>query len=244
MDDSAAATVGVGGGVDECASVPTIYPGPDHEDFADFRAMSNILHLARGRIEALCRYLKVPPEYPVASQVWVTFRYLVRNHIELLFDRHVDHWILCTLYGVSRTVKYEPELKFAMIIESYIAVREPVLGSVTCQRIVRHIKITAGKTADDSLGNVITLYNRVFVPAMKEHLLNSKSLQRCTVELAQLQQSGGTTAGPVEAVPAPGVYVQIGGDVQSDVSTALNARVDFGKADSIAVAQASEFASL
>lgn len=200
--------------------------------------MCKLLLLAYRRIEALCNYLKVPPDYPVKSQVWATFRYLVRNHIELLFDRHVDHWILCSLYGVSRTVKYEPELKFAKIIEIYVAVREPELGSVTCQRIVRHIKIAVGMTAEGSMGNVITLYNKVFVPAMKEYLLNSKSLKSCTAKLAKLQLGERATA-PVAS--ESGLHVQLGG-AQSDAPT-LSARVDFGKADPGAVALANEFAS-
>lgn len=230
-------------GTDETVEQP-IYPGPEHDQYADFRCalhiLRKLLQLAHGRIMAMCKYLKIPieVEYPVAPQVWATFRYLVRNHIELLFDRHVDHWILCALYGVTRTVKYEPELKFAKIIESYIAVRESELGSVTCQRIVRHIKITAGNTTEDSMGNVITLYNNVFVPAMKEHLLNSQSLKSCATKLARLSQSGERK---VVAAPVPGVRVV---EVSTVAPISIGVRVDFGKADSSALAQANEFASL
>ena len=67
--------------------------------------LRKLLRLAYYRIEALCRYLQIPSF--VTAQVWITFRYLVRNRLELLYDRHVDHWILCCVYGVSRSIKYD-----------------------------------------------------------------------------------------------------------------------------------------
>lgn len=177
--------------VDEYGGDLRKYPSPGHVLYDDFCSVSDILRkilrLANQRITELCASLQIPSEYPVASQVWVAFRYLMRNHIDLVFDRHLDHWILCSLYGVCRTLKYVPELKFTKIIESYIALREQDLGAMTCQRIIRHIKLYSGKAAGESVGNIINLYNVVFVPAMKQHLLNSASLKRCTIELETLQ---------------------------------------------------------
>jgi len=198
------------------------YPGPDHEDYVEIRCISYILRkllrLAYYRIEALCRYLQIPSF--VTAQVWITFRYLVRNRLELLYDRHVDHWILCCVYGVSRSIKYdEPELKFAKIIEAYVAIRESELGAVTCQRIVRHIKIgsndknapaAAGSSSssEGNMGNVIALYNRVFVPAMKEHLVDSKSLKRCAAALAEVKEWPSN-----KGLLLPGLHLRLVGQV-------------------------------
>jgi hypothetical protein len=172
-----------------------LYPDDKHKDYGDYQFVSYILRrllkLSYYRIVALCQELNVPTEYPMASQVWITFRFLIRNHIELLYDRHVDHWIMCSLYGVSRTVKYKPEIKFAQIIDAYVAVRGEELGEMTCQKIVRHIKIEAGSDADQNkdgiIGNVIMLYNKVFVPNMKSYLLKSSSLKTCTADIAKLR---------------------------------------------------------
>jgi hypothetical protein len=91
------------------------------------------------------------------------------------------------LYGVTRSLKYQPDLKFANIIEAYFVTRERDLGSITCQGIVRQVIISPGKTSEEGMGNIISLYNIVFIPAMKENLLNSESLKRNAINLAQLQ---------------------------------------------------------
>jgi hypothetical protein len=174
---------------DSATTRPPVYPTPDHADYADYRCVNfmirKIVKLAFFRIEALCSYLEVSPEVPVVTQAWVAFRWLVRNRIELLFNRHVDHWILCCLYGISKALKYLPELTFTRIIEAYVVVRGPELGDVTCQRIVRHIKIEDDSNDPSNSDNIISLYNQVFVPEMKHHLLGSKSLKRSATEMSQ-----------------------------------------------------------
>ena len=168
-------------------------PATDHEDYAEYRCVNfmirKVIKMAYYRIDALCRFLAVPPEIPFATQAWVAFRYLVRNRVELLFDRHIDQWILCCLYGVGKALKYSPELTFANIIQAYVVVRGPELGDVTCQRIVRHIKITGDLKDPGNADNIIALYNRVFVPEMRAHLLGSKSLKRSAAELPTLMEN-------------------------------------------------------
>jgi hypothetical protein len=169
----------------------TDFPTPEHPDFAEYKCVSyllrKLLRFAFHRIQALCKVLDVPHDLPVATQVWVAFRYLLRHNIDLLYDRHVDHWILCSLYGVGKTLKLKPDISFARIIEAYVSVRGQELGDVTCQRIVRHIKISTGSNANATIGNVIVLYNKVFVPSMKEHLLKSRSLKRSILEVVEAQ---------------------------------------------------------
>jgi hypothetical protein len=145
-----------------------------------------LLQVSYVRIQALCQALEIPPNYPVASQVWVAFRYLLRHHVELLYDRHVDQFILCSVYGVTKIMNMKPEMTFARIIEVYVAIRSQELGERSCQRIVRHIKLIPVDNQIDAIGamepfgNVIALYNQVFVPRMKTFLLSSKSLKRST----------------------------------------------------------------
>jgi len=226
------------------------YPGPMHENYVEIQSISYILrkllNLAHGRIQALCQRLDIPPAHPVTVQVWITFRYLIRHRLELLYDRHLDHWILCCLYGVTRTVKYEPELKFSAIIDAYIAIRSPELGAVTCQRIVRNIKISNGKPAESSssMGNVIELYNKVFVPAMKEHLLLSKSLKRCSLELGKLLMASSTETGSLaEAEVAPGVHVKTATSRVVVPSSGPTASIQMGMIDPGAVEYANEFST-
>lgn len=144
-----------------------------------------LLQVSYVRIQGLCQALEIPPNYPVASQVWVAFRYLLRHHVELLYDRHVDQFILCAVYGVTRIMNVKPEMTFARIIEVYVAIRSQELGERSCQRIVRHIKLipvddqVEANGATKPFGHVMALYNQLFVPPMKTFLLYSKSLKRC-----------------------------------------------------------------
>jgi len=94
-------------------------------------------------------------------------------------------------------MKLLPELSFSKIIEVYTTLNKERLGNKACQRIIRHIKLqtnedcvdgTDGKTlkrkkANKRNGNVIHLYNQIYVPSMKSHLLGSKSLKKAISDL-------------------------------------------------------------
>jgi Retinoblastoma-associated protein B domain/Retinoblastoma-associated protein A domain len=167
------------------------YPTPQINNYAEFKTVSSLIHRvmeqAYGRIEKLCRALDVPLQTSLVTHVWVAFRYLLRNRVDLFFDRHVDHWILTSIYGVARKMKYN-DITFARIIDAYVATRSPELGDVTCQRIIRHIKINMTDSEGSQLGNVIVLYNKIFVPVMKEHLLKSESLKRAAERLVAVEE--------------------------------------------------------
>lgn len=162
---------------------------------ADYKSVSRIieriLRQAYHRIVSICRLLDIPSSAPLAKHAWLAFRATMRTRVDLFFDRHVDHWILCCLYGVGRQIKFEPEVKFTSIVDAYVSVRGPELGEATCQRLVRNIKISnAHEYSEDfnrnQLGNVITLYNKLFVPAMKDYLIQSKSLQQAAKQVKEV----------------------------------------------------------
>lgn len=97
-----------------------------------------------------------------------------------------DQWILTCIYAITKILKYEPDVTFARLIDVYVDTRGKDLGEHTCQAIVRHVKILdgAGEGGEEGaygatkIGSIIRLYNLVFVPVMKTHLLKSKSLKR------------------------------------------------------------------
>lgn len=168
---------------------PTLtYPTEACEDYPEYQCVNFILRriikTAFMRLEAFCNVLQVAPNVPLATQSWVAFRYLLRTNPKLLLDRHVDHFLLCCLYSVSKVMQFSREVTFAAIIDAYIAVRGPDIGDITCQRIVRFVKIENGRTEAGIIDTIITFYNRVFVPAMKEYLLLSVSLKRCSTQVA------------------------------------------------------------
>ena len=164
--------------------------------------LRKFLGITSRRISTLCAALTIPPQYPVATQIWIAFRFLLRNRIELLYDRHVDQLILCTIYSVCKMMKISPDISFAMIIERYTTMNKERLGETICQRITRHVKLNSNEnevsdidfhsdnlspqTKNETYGNIISFYNQVYVPAMKEHLLRSKSLKKATSDLKRM----------------------------------------------------------
>jgi hypothetical protein len=236
---------------DDEASAPLRpnFPTPDHPSYAEYRCVSylirRVLRMAHARIQALCNFLDVPPHFPLAKQVWVAFRYLLRNHVYLVFERHIDHWILCCLYGVSKTLKYDAAMTFTKIIDAYVVIRGQELGDITCQRIVRHIKLD--RKDDDSFGDVIALYNSIFVPKMKTHLLKSKSIHLATQELLKARSpQADTDGGAFITLQSPSAQLRLmqerltGRRMDKSVSQTV---IELGRARTQNVTQASEIAS-
>ncbi|GAX23341.1 retinoblastoma-associated protein [Fistulifera solaris] len=176
------------------------YPTPDHEDFAEYRCVNflirSVVKLSFSRFEDICGLLKVPVQYPLVTHAWVAFRHLLRHHVEMLFDRHVDQWILCCLYGVAKVLSFP--LTFAEIIEAYIKSRGPVVGDVTCQHILRYIRMD-NTSHDLTTGDVIALYNHVWVPNMKTYLMESASLRESAKKVQELLR-GKEAATPDEPI--------------------------------------------
>lgn len=195
-----------------------VYPGPDHDSYAEIQSawyvLRKLMNITENRIQAICQKLGIVETSGIPAQMFLAFRYLLRHRLELLYDRHVDQWVLCCVYGVCRALDYrrrpaEPQadtgttpISFADIIAAYVELRQGELGSVVCQRIVRRIQVqsfhpreasastgTSGNHHSDGVGDIIALYNQVFVPALKEHLLASPSLQKLKAELEE-QESG------------------------------------------------------
>lgn len=127
-------------------------------------------------------------------------------------------------------MKYEPDVTFARMIDVYVEARGKDLGEHTCQAIVRHVKILDGAGEGDDegtygatkIGSIIKLYNLVFVPVMKTHLLKSKSLKRNGKVLKDLMKKSKATkaALPNTVTPTgkPGAPVRI---QQGNVSVQL-----------------------
>lgn len=177
-------------GKSEDEQVP--YPRSDHEDYAEYRCVSlmirKLVMMVFFRLEGLCRCLGVPPS--LATQAWVAFRYLVRHHIDLLFDRHVDQWAMCCLYGVGRVMSDDDDfITFGRLIEAYIVLRGPELGDITCHNIIRHVKIENDRKDAANINSVIVLYNKVFVPTMKDYLMESASLKKAKEDLPGLLEA-------------------------------------------------------
>ena len=141
------------------------------------------------RIRAICAALDLSSEKTLHTQILVAFRYLLRHHISIFNNRHVDQLLLSTIYGICRVMKIEPKITFRKVIDAYFSVRGQELGELTCRFIVRHIKLTSSgiesQASSQASGNIITFYNTVYIPKMQKYFFGSKSLKK-SAELYQL----------------------------------------------------------
>jgi hypothetical protein len=136
------------------------------------------------RIRAMCVALNLSNESALQTQILVTFRYILRHHISMFNDRHVDQLLLCTIYGVCRVMKIQPKMTFGKVIDAYFTIRGEDQGERACRIIVRHVKLSnpgnGSRAPLQCVGNIVSFYNTVFIPKMQKYFLASKSLKKST----------------------------------------------------------------
>ena len=163
---------GEGTGIPECdinkSSIDLAVGSSMDNHFLDY-LITKLLTLVSFRVTSLCEHLCVPSQNSLTKQVWYAIIQLLRNKNELLFERHIDPLILCTIYGVAKVIKYSPELTFSKIIEVYTAFNQERLGKHLTARILKNVSLNAGES-----GSVIDFYNKVYILSMKKILFQSK----------------------------------------------------------------------
>jgi len=146
--------------------------------------LRKLLKCINFRIRAICAALDLSNESALHTQILVAFRYLLRYHISIFNDRHVDQLLLCTVFGICRIMKIRPRISFAKVIDAYFTVRGEDQGERACRIIVRHIKLASpgnvNGRASQVVANIVVFYNTVYVPNMKKYFLGSKSLKTNT----------------------------------------------------------------
>nr|CCA20667.1 conserved hypothetical protein [Albugo laibachii Nc14] len=144
-----------------------------------------VFALAASRIYRLGTMLGLEPK--ILNQVWTAVKECLTYHHELVKDRHVDHIILCSLYGVCKVNLIKPEVTFRRVIEVYKklqtphwAIHRPGTTGSTASDIIRHIRLVDASTSSKSStapresvprGDIIKFYNKCFIAAMKVFLL-------------------------------------------------------------------------
>ena len=148
--------------------------------------LRKLLKCAFSRIQDICAALNLSNETLVHTQILVAFRYLLRHHITIFYERHVDQLLLCSIYGVCRLMRVRPEITFGKIIDAYFAVRGEDQGERACRVIVRHVKLVSSEKGNRPdmkvVGNIVVFYNQTYVPKMQKYFLGSKSLKQSTTQ--------------------------------------------------------------
>lgn len=140
-------------------------PRPASIDFF-FR---KIYRLVAIRIQELFNYFTDIDEPTVKmDRVWSIVCHVLSEEYELLRNRHVDHVIMCSMYAICSKV-YELQISFKNIISSYKSICETsrMLAPTDVGKILMQIPLN-----DGNLGDIVRFYNRAFIPATKDQILN------------------------------------------------------------------------
>ncbi|KAJ4778883.1 Retinoblastoma-related protein [Rhynchospora pubera] len=128
---------------------------------------SKISKLAAIRIRTMCERMGLSQD--VLEKVYHLVQRILTQNTPLFFNRHIDHIILCSIYGVSKISKLS--LTFKEIILNYR--KQPQCKSQVFRSVFVHwsSRSNTGKTGVEHV-DIITFYNEVFVPSVKPLLVD------------------------------------------------------------------------
>ncbi|MEM1009963.1 MAG: hypothetical protein AAGJ35_13280, partial [Myxococcota bacterium] len=173
------------------------------EQKADFVTyiIRQFLNLAFKRLSQMCSVLGLEwPGGPLATHAMLAFRFMLRNQIHLMYNRHLDPILICAMYGVSRSLL--PKLTMTELIQAYAKLPTTSQGTnaetdnphASTNLIMKQVHLKFGTTGDHGVvglsggvsqkGSVVELYNKIYIPAMKEHLIGSVSLHEAAAKCA------------------------------------------------------------
>lgn len=163
---------------------PSLPENPTREFVLEF-FYKKMLSVASERAQELLMRLGMDA---IAEPVWATIKYAVWEKWHLMVDRHLDQIIMCCVYGVAKVRRYE--LKFREIIQAYQTmshVREPSFshylpGVFRAVSLNSHLNLMPSDDCNPprpnrvtesrgDRGDIIKLYNQVFIHAMKALIL-------------------------------------------------------------------------
>ena len=154
--------------------------------------------LASKRLADLGDQLRLPEQ--VKQHVYDMVVRVLYEHSNLMYNRHLDQVILCSLYGVCKTQSDTSMHKqFKEIINVYKknpARRQEVFRTVVLEQTDPGLQV-------QKKGSVIDFYNKVFVPVMKELLLGLPDADAPTRDKKNKEDSQNhIQAGDASALPS------------------------------------------
>uniref|UniRef100_A0A061S5N6 Retinoblastoma-like protein n=1 Tax=Tetraselmis sp. GSL018 TaxID=582737 RepID=A0A061S5N6_9CHLO len=131
--------------------------------------------IANNRLAQLCLVINFQPydHMDVLQKVDKVMRFVIFERTSLLYGRHLNQLLVCSLYGVCKILGLG-HLTFKKLTAHFqkLAVCDNCASIRSCQNIFHNIKIQFVNYTMHSVevGDVITFYNKVFIPAMKDYL--------------------------------------------------------------------------
>ena len=124
-----------------------------------------------------------------SEMVWLTMKQVFCKETELLLSRNLEQIILCSVYGVCK-VRHIP-MKFQTIISAYKQFSTPK-GSF--KDTVYNCRLS-----DTKKGDIISLYNQVFIHSVKNFLISLPSHKMSSIKNVQ----NGILTSPLKEIVSP-----------------------------------------
>eukprot|EP01103_Thecamoeba_quadrilineata_P003465 TRINITY_DN13234_c0_g1_i1.p1 TRINITY_DN13234_c0_g1~~TRINITY_DN13234_c0_g1_i1.p1 ORF type:complete len:585 (+),score=106.19 TRINITY_DN13234_c0_g1_i1:158-1912(+) len=115
-----------------------------------------VLHLLSVRVNDLSNRLQLPQ--PFINQILQTLINVVTHHSELMYNRHLDTLLMCSVYGVCLANKQK--LTYRVIIDKYRIQPQSVA------KIYREIPLDG-----EEKGDIIKFYNIKFIPRLENFII-------------------------------------------------------------------------
>jgi len=129
-----------------------------------------VLQLARLRCKELCTSLGLDN---VLQPVWQSIQQAIRSEWQLMYNRHLDQLVMCSIYGVCRVKKLP--VTFKGIIEKYKQMPH------AHTHLYRHVDLSVfyficdnsnpQESQHGQAGDIIQFYNDLYIPAMKSFIM-------------------------------------------------------------------------
>jgi len=142
-------------------------PGADTSRHAVAYVFRKLISVTSKRVQTLCVALKLGDVH--MDHIWSTWKHFLAEHVQLLAGKHVDSFLICTIYAICKIVEVKPEVTFKKIIDEYR--QKYIANSVQYQSRIKEIDLSEG-----SNGDVIKLYNEHYVPVMYDYIVRFQNL--------------------------------------------------------------------
>ncbi|KAK9811088.1 hypothetical protein WJX73_001682 [Symbiochloris irregularis] len=169
---------------------------PGRAVVADF--LRKLLRLSALRLADLCERLDFSPMQPadILQQVYTMVHYVIYNHLELMFNRHLDQLLLSALYGVCKVYGL-PQAKFKEILQHYK--KQPQGRPDVFRQVV--IEQSCDDQTAARTGDIIEFYNSVLIPVTKSFVLDLYSKKAPLQPLPPVQGGGKLLGSPISQAP-------------------------------------------
>lgn len=118
----------------------------------------------------------------ILNLVW----HVLSEKNRLLLDRHVDHIIMCSMYAVCNKVNQMSWVSFREITQNYRTNIENTrtISSAEVGKILLEVTIDS-----DKIGDLVKFYNNVFIPSLKDFILQSSPKDNTSGIPGEIMQS-------------------------------------------------------